>query len=128
MHELGQPVRHQDDGQGQQRLTTIGEAELVDRAAEGDLPQSPADQQPDEHSDHNLADDLPGHPADHPFRQRRPGGHDDRRLDERERQGIVEAGLAGQGEPDLVVFVDVFTLVGGGPLHLYVGRQHWVSR
>ena len=54
---------------------------------------------------------------------------EDRGVDERERQPVVEPGLAGQGEAHLVVLVDLLDLaLEGRPLHLHVRGEHRVGR
>ena len=67
-------------------------------------------------------------PAGSPLRHRPERGEEDRRVDERERQPVVEPGLAGQGEAHLVVLVDLLGVaLEGRPLDLDVGGQHRVG-
>ena len=90
------------------------------------MPQPTADA--DEHADDDLADQLPGDPRRPPLRHRPDRREEDRRVDEGERQPVVEPGLARQGEAHLVVLVDLLVVaLERRPLDLDVGGEHGVG-
>ena len=88
----------------------------------------PADDPPGHGPDDRLADEVPRRPRPPPFRERPSGGQEDREVDERERECVIEARLRGESKAGLVVLVvDLLALPVPGPLHLHVGGQHRVG-
>ncbi len=91
--------------EGQQRLTPLGQAKRFPPGAERQLRQQPPDQRADEEPEHDLADQVPRNPLDDPRARGALRGQVDRGVHEREGQPVVETGLRGEREPDLVPFV-----------------------
>ena len=125
--QLRGAVGHEQRREREQRLPHLCQPEGPGRRPEREPRQPPADGHPDEHPHDDLADELPRDPAQAPLRHRAHAREEDRRVDERERQAVVEPGLAGQREAHLVVLVDLLGLtLEGRPLHLHVRGEHRV--
>ncbi len=105
--DLREAVRRDQRGQGGQRLTPLGDAQRVALGVEGDVGQHPADHDADRDPDHDLADEVPRDPLPPGEAPGTAGGDQGRAIDERERQPVVEARLAGEGEAQLVRLVDL---------------------
>ena len=125
---LADAVRRDQGGEREQGLAALGDAQrrrLLDRNATY-ASTRPTTQAGDD-ADHDLADQVPADPLEGPAGHRALGRQQDRGVHERERQAVVEPGLGGQGEPELVGLVDLVVAgLRAGDLH--VGGEHRVGR
>jgi hypothetical protein len=129
--DLGDAVRQQHGSQRQQRLPGLGEPQGRPGGTEGDPGEQPAHQDADHDTDDHLPDQLPGEPPCPPLGHLAHGHQEDRGVDEREGETVVEPGLRGQREAHLVALVDLLArllLLGGGRTpDLDVGGEHRVG-
>lgn len=105
MGQLCAAVRHEQPGQREQRLTDLGQA-AAGAGVEREVAERAPDDVTDRDADRDLADQVPADPAGRVGDREAAGrGDQQREVDEGEREPVVEAGLGGQREADLVVLL-----------------------
>jgi len=90
-------------------------------------PKSQAAGDADRRPQQRLADEFPTQPPQQEVPDLLLLREEDRRVDERERQGVVEARFRGQGEPHLVALPDVVEFLGAGSLDLDIRGEHRIG-
>ena len=125
--QLPNAVRRHQGGDGEQRLSPLGDAQRVLARAERHSRQQPADGDADQHADRDLAHGVPGQPLPPPAGDRALAGQQDGRHHEREGQPVVEPRFGGECEADLVLLAGL-PVPRGRRAHLDVGGQHRVGR
>ena len=111
--ELGSAVRRQQRGQRQHRFAVLGQAQRLGARAEGLSAQQPAGDDPGPGAEHDLAHDVPPDPRRSLADAEPAGQQQEGQVDEGEGQAVVEPGLRGQRESDVVVLLGAVVLLGG---------------
>ena len=132
--QLRRAVRRHQCGERQEGLALLGESQVVPLGVEGLAAEEPPDREADGDAERDLAQDVPPQPRTRVERGEAAREQQEREVDEREGQAVVETGLGGEREPDVVVLlvallvVRVVDVVGQRLTDLHVRGEDGIGR